>query len=49
VGVSVASESEHARSLTTLPLLHRVADGTLMSRMSEGPPGSCWSTGAESC
>ena len=50
VGVSVASEFEHAvQVLDDVALLHRMAEGTLMSRMSEGPPGSCWSTGAESC
>jgi hypothetical protein len=50
VGVSVASECEHAVQVRdAFALLHRMAEGTLMSRMSEGPPGSCWSTGAESC
>jgi hypothetical protein len=50
VGVSVASEFEHAvQVLDDVALLHRMAEGTLMSRVSEGPPGSCWSTGAESC
>ena len=50
VGVSVASEFEHAvQVLDDVALLHRMAEGTLMTRMSEGPPGSCWSTGAESC
>ena len=50
VGVSLASEFEHAvQVLDDVALLHRMAEGTLMSRMSEGLPGSCWSTGAESC
>jgi hypothetical protein len=50
VGVSVTSEFEHALQVVDdVALLHRMADGTLDARMSEGPPESCWSTGAESC
>ena len=47
VGVSVASEFEHAVQVLDDVAPAPDGGGDLDEWMSEGPPGSCWSTGAE--